>query len=455
MRLAYLAICIAELFCSAVWAQDRDMAGAAEANRAAMSTVLSSGKAKEVLPQYTATPGELRYNGTDLRSQAQSRLVACAANSALPGCDAVLAVQQTATHPRADLSGVAGSVNAAHSIAANPAGTLGNLTSMYSGCSEAGTCSSDAFCLGPSCFDTSSVNDPDFAQAMTYMEAAREAGVYIDPSRGRDVNTLRVFGGEDNRCGENLIQNCCAARAEGKGMSNGGMTGVGSKLVYDLLMNSANQRFLIAGMKSLATNAGFSGTISSYGVSFTANPMIVDPYYTELAATDGWAVAIDPTTMAISVIVLVAMQMMSCDPEELKTALKEGAGLCHMVDERHCKKRVLGICLKRESVKCCFNSVLARVINEQGRAQLGIGWGSGDKPSCDGFSVAQLQSLDFSRMDLSEFYASIVPNTPDVAGMQTAAQARVPSCYYGNGKCYDTPAPPPPRGSVGSAVPVP
>ena len=74
MRLGYLAICIAELFCSAVWAQDRDMAGAAEANQAAMSTVLSAGKAKQVLPEYTTTPGELKYNGTDLRSQAQQAM---------------------------------------------------------------------------------------------------------------------------------------------------------------------------------------------------------------------------------------------------------------------------------------------------------------------------------------------------------------------------------------------
>ena len=41
--------------------------------------------------------------------------------------------------------------------------------------------------------------------------------------------------------------------------------------------------------------------------------------------------------------------------------------------------------------------------------------GGGEGADCSGFTVAQLQTLNFAAMDLSEFYASLVPMLPDVA----------------------------------------
>ena len=52
---------------------------------------------------------------------------------------------------------------------------------------------------------------------------------------------------------------------------------------------------------------------------------------------------------------------------------------------------------------CCFASKLARIINEQGRPQLGIGWGSPEAPDCRGLSPEEFQSIDFSQIDLSEY----------------------------------------------------
>jgi conjugal transfer mating pair stabilization protein TraN len=79
---------------------------------------------------------------------------------------------------------------------------------------------------------------------------------------------------------------------------------------------------------------------------------------------------------------------------------------------------------------CCFNSRLARILNEQGRAQLGKGWGGAQSPDCSGFTLVQLQALDFSRMDLSEFYAEIAPTLPNLGDTQQRAQQKVHS-YFG------------------------
>jgi conjugal transfer mating pair stabilization protein TraN len=92
-------------------------------------------------------------------------------------------------------------------------------------------------------------------------------------------------------------------------------------------------------------------------------------------------------------------------------------------------------CVEHTTSKCCFNSMLARIVNEQGRAQIGKGWGGAQNADCSGFTVTQLQTLNFAAMDLSEFYASLVPTLPNINALQAGSASRVPTCYYGQGKC--------------------
>lgn len=294
-------------------------------------------------------------------------------------------------------------------------------------------CPANVFCLGTTCFNTSYTNDADFARSMTYMEAAREAGVYLDP-----VN-MRVFKGEGNRCRNRLLKDCCYADGAGSGMSNQSMFGTGSRLVFDVLMNSENQQFLYQGMQALLMSGGFSGTFTTYGVTVAVNGAALPAGSAVLYSGESMVVAFDPWSLAIAVVIYIVMSMMSCNEEEGKLAMKEGAGLCHSAGS-WCSSciRVLGkcvSCIERTTGKCCFNSMLARLINEQGRVQIGKGWGSGQNPDCSGFTIAELQSLDFAAMDLSEFYASIVPTLPNVGAMQGSNAGRVGSCYYGQGKC--------------------
>ena len=87
------------------------------------------------------------------------------------------------------------------------------------------------------------------------------------------------------------------------------------------------------------------------------------------------------------------------------------------------------MCTETRESYCCFNSRLARHINEQGRGQLGKTWGLPQAPDCSGFTLEQLQSLDFSRMNLAEFYAEIAPTLPSVSDMQNRAQQKIESYF--------------------------
>jgi conjugal transfer mating pair stabilization protein TraN len=79
--------------------------------------------------------------------------------------------------------------------------------------------------------------------------------------------------------------------------------------------------------------------------------------------------------------------------------------------------------------------MLARIVNEQGRVQIARGWGDAKNPDCSGFTVAQLQTLNFAAMDFTEFYASLVPSRPDLGALQSNNSSRIPACYYGQGRC--------------------
>jgi len=297
----------------------------------------------------------------------------------------------------------------------------------------ASNCPANVFCLAGSCFNTSYTNDSDFARSMSFMEAAREAGVYLD------TDNMQVFKGEANSCRDRLFTNCCASDSAGAGMSNQSLFGTGSRLVYDVLMNSENREFLYQGLSALLTSGGFSGSFTSYGVTVAVNGTALPAGSAVMYSSESMVIAFDPWSLAIAVVIYVVMSMMSCNENEGKLAMKEGAGLCHSIGS-YCSSciRVFGYCvscIENTTGKCCFNSKLARIINEQGRQQFGKGWGSAEGPECSGFSIAQLQSMDFSRMDLTEFYASIVPTLPNVNALQSGNASQASNCYYGQGKC--------------------
>jgi conjugal transfer mating pair stabilization protein TraN len=250
---------------------------------------------------------------------------------------------------------------------------------------------------------------------------------------------MQVFKGEENRCRDRLLKNCCYADGAGAGMTNQSIFGGGSRLVFDVLMNSQNQQFIYQGISALLMGGGFSGTFTTYGVTVAVNGAALPAGSVAVYAGDSLVVAFDPWTLAIAVIIYIVLSMMSCNEDEGKLAMKEGARLCHTIGT-WCSScfRVLGVCVscvEHTTSKCCFNSMLARIVNEQGRAQIGKGWGGAQNADCSGFTVAQLQTLNFAAMDLSEFYASLVPTLPNVNALQAGSASRVPTCYYGQGKC--------------------
>ena len=101
---------------------------------------------------------------------------------------------------------------------------------------------------------------------------------------------------------------------------------------------------------------------------------------------------------------LTAIGLVHCSPEAVDLQNRLQRGQAKYVGS-YCKNSIpiIGICLQKVKSYCVFKSKLARIIHEQGRAQLGIGWGGAAAPNCRGFTLLELRQLDFSKIDLSEF----------------------------------------------------
>ena len=123
----------------------------------------------------------------------------------------------------------------------------------------------------------------------------------------------------------------------------------------------------------------------------------------------------------------------NCSTAERELARERHDGNTRYLGE-FCARRILGICVTRERRWCVFGSKLGRIFQEQGRAQLGIGWGS-----CRGLTVAEIEGVDFDALDLTEFTADLLDggkdpsvSLPDTGGTQTFMRDRV-RAFYGRG----------------------
>lgn len=208
---------------------------------------------------------------------------------------------------------------------------------------------------------------------------------------GNCTGAIEIFAGRGLRCrppGASVsFQNCCKDKGKIiKDGMGGSIASIGTKI--------AIAKGVFTGMKAAYT-AFRAGATAGQAASAGANAIIV---------------GIDPTSIAISIAINFMMEVLlqGCDQQDMETGMLRGSGMCHEIGT-YCSSKILGICIQKSRGHCCFNTKLGRIIQEQGRPQLkafnAIGWGSAKEPYCRGFTADEFQALDFSRMNLSEYYA--------------------------------------------------
>lgn len=314
-------------------------------------------------------------------------------------------------------------------------------------------------CVGGICQEAEAEPNKDFGTAVAGLEIARQAAAY------QDINNLKIFNGQNDKCSVKLfgVSNCCKREPGGGDFTNSAIAlqsgievgreilEVGSEYIYDMLAgNSLQTSFApIVGFFSRAGEAAavFNPEISAYGFTlgvntrpaasglvgdisilseipggefFTNIPGLTAPsslaqsvvlevpgFLTGSSTATNLYVTFDPATLAFQIAIQLIMQYLQCDQSEQILALKRGRGLCHQVGERYCSSKFLGTCVEKKESHCCYNSKLAKIIAVQGGAQVGKSFGTPKNTDCSGLTVEQLQKVDFSKIDMSEFIADI------------------------------------------------
>jgi conjugal transfer mating pair stabilization protein TraN len=123
-----------------------------------------------------------------------------------------------------------------------------------------------------------------------------------------------------------------------------------------------------------------------------------------------------------------------CTKDEIDLVDKRQKNLCVYVGKEN--KQTMGITTVVKHHYCCFGSLLNKVIQVEGRKQLGINFGSGGSTNCRGLTLAEIMKLDFDRMDFSEFYADILKRMkiPKIGDVSSRVSSSLPNVrkYDGN-----------------------
>ncbi|WP_435250633.1 type-F conjugative transfer system mating-pair stabilization protein TraN (plasmid) [Vibrio sp. nBUS_14] len=78
----------------------------------------------------------------------------------------------------------------------------------------------------------------------------------------------------------------------------------------------------------------------------------------------------------------------------------------------YCAEKVLGKCIRKKQAYCLFDSLLARIVQQQGvQGQLGLSLGTPRAPVCGAITPEQMQQINFEDIDFSDFFAEMNSNT--------------------------------------------
>lgn len=126
---------------------------------------------------------------------------------------------------------------------------------------------------------------------------------------------------------------------------------------------------------------------------------------------------------------------LGCDREEVLLHERDAQGLCAYVGT-YCSDKFLGVCLTKRKAYCCFESKLARILQEQGRRQLPKPWDKPKEEQCEGFTLDEFAQLDLSQMDFSEVYAEFTEaaRLPDELETSILIQQKIEDYYARSGQ---------------------
>ena len=323
-------------------------------------------------------------------------------------------------------------------------------------------CGGEIRCLGDDCASFTPEQSSDFGAAVAALQAAEFVTLDSDCTGGH----CQVFKGTASDCKRAVggIVNCCTT-PDGISLGNylqlifkiakldrvtmtlnaagtatpgfGAWETLRSPLVdtwaavQDGFTSAVNN--VTGNTAAATTEAAKEGVIGAFKqqlmqqtAQWTANlfgPQAANLLFAD-AATGGAAFAADGTALTTNIglggvvgtvllyvmwayliytIVMILIHLIwECTEDEFKLGAQRALKSCHRIGS-YCKKSFFGACIESRDSYCCFNSPLSRILSEQIKGQLGLGFGSAKHPNCAGIGVATLAHVNWAAIDLREW----------------------------------------------------
>jgi len=167
-----------------------------------------------------------------------------------------------------------------------------------------------------------------------------------DPNTGQCQATIQIFAGKSRECRNAGLftgyQNCCNDNlAPADTATNSSIMGVGAGV--------GGVTSTVAAASAVSSTIGLSGTIAS-----------------TLAASGPFLAA----GAVVAIGLMVASMLLKCDQDDFETVTNKVKGKCHKVG-RYCRLYLpITGCIQHATSFCCFDSMLSRIIHEQGRPMI-------------------------------------------------------------------------------------
>jgi conjugal transfer mating pair stabilization protein TraN len=358
----------------------------------------------------------------------------------------------------------------------------GTNVTLPGGSSTQVTCDGPIRCMGENCVTPPTESNPDFAKAAGTLSAMTFMAMDMNCAGG-DPDNCRVFAGQPMQCKRALggIQNCCDEPV-GVGLSDYLRLTMAS---YDLAQKLhlgqtlANAGLDVPGAWAAIRNyvsstwstitqpfsSAWASLTQSYGgatvqqiegfslhaleqqmmgetYQFVSNVFgqdVAQLFFTQttnaetgetvtaLSDTFATALSVIMWVYTIYVIVTVLINLIwKCEEEEFELAAQREMHDCTRIGS-YCAESTPFGCIETKDSYCCYHSPLAQIVMTGAAPQLGLSLGTARAPNCTGLTIAQISSLDWSKIDLDQWYALLaangqIPNSPTSFGTQYALE---------------------------------
>lgn len=130
-----------------------------------------------------------------------------------------------------------------------------------------------------------------------------------------------------------------------------------------------------------------------------------------------------------------------CKDDEKDLAIKKNLGQCTYIGSYCQTKGLLGECIVKQHVSCCFNSTITKMIRDKFAKEGRFGFGTAKRPTCDGIPLTALMQENMTDFNTDEVEARMAAGgfSPDVASLSSLSGEEFDVAMFGSGNSLNDP----------------